>query len=118
MFFSNAAREIAKDAQDVEGDAVMKARSIPLRWGLTRTKISVFLHVLAVLASEVVLGITLGFGPVVLPFAIGIIAMSVVIMGITLQRTSLEGFAHVSEALKWLMLIGLFQLFILPLDMS
>jgi len=67
-FLVNVAREIFKDIEDVEGDRVHGAKTLPIIWGVKRTsKMGVLFSLATILASflPVKAGIGLGYLPII-----------------------------------------------------
>lgn len=113
MFFANNAREIAKDAEDVNGDNQISQNSIPLRWGIGVTKWTIALHLAAVALVQWCLLLWLEGGVVLLAMTVVITLFCIRIATKTMHIYTFSGFKWVSAAIKTLMLFGVFQLLFL-----
>ncbi len=114
MFLSNMARELAKDVQDLAGDRAMSGKTLPLKKGLGVANMVMIIYVLMIACAQTALVAMLPRSLVLSVFSVIIFAMLLVIVR-WMQRMGIEKAAvRVSNGLKWLMLIGLLQLFFLP----
>ena len=50
-FFLTFVREIIKDIQDIHGDTEMECRTIPIVWGIKKTKILIYILVISILVA-------------------------------------------------------------------
>lgn len=114
MFFTNMARELAKDVQDLEGDREVQGKTLPLKRGLSAASSVMIIYVLMIACAQTAL-------VAMLPRSLALSVFSVVIFGLLfiyvrwMQRMGIgKAAGRVSKGLKWLMLIGLLQLFFLP----
>jgi 4-hydroxybenzoate polyprenyltransferase len=112
-FFTNLAREVIKDAEDVEGDKLLKARTIPIVLGFKRTDKIIVL--LLIIPSIIFGGFVLfsswltpwQFFIVFLPIAIALLFQLVSCAVILSLKTKLK-YKYGNALLKLSMLFGLF----------
>lgn len=114
MFFSNLAREVIKDAEDIEGDRSIDAKTLPILIGNTATRILFLVLLLCIGAMQAILAIKLPDGSVLSSFSLVVFVVLLVIFQRTRKWDERLKDRSLSLALKLLMLIGLLQLMVLP----
>jgi len=117
-FCSNVAREIIKDIQDMDGDKIVGARTLPLVIGVQR---SVYL----IHATLLGLGVFVVWWLLQMNLSVGLIiaCIGLVIFPIVLITIKLSNLNHISDipvlsaGLKMWMLLGLIFIFLLTTDL-
>jgi len=114
-FLVNLARELVKDAEDMEGDAKAGCRTVPIIWGLKTTKTLVTLSLVCIMCA---LGkyslrlfgegdwLSLGY---IIAFVL--VPILIILIGLFMASTPKE-FHRISTWLKWLMVSGISYLFV------
>ncbi len=98
-------REIIKDMQDIRGDARFGCRTLPIVWGLRRTKYLLYgLIGLFVLSLFLIAG-SLHNGRLTLTFLLLLIPIGWLLYRLTLTDTR-RGFGYLSDLCKLIMLLG------------
>lgn len=98
-------REIIKDMQDIRGDARFGCRTLPIVWGLRRTKSLLYgLIGLFVLSLFLIAG-SLHNGRLTLTFLLLLIPIGWLLYRLTLTDTR-RGFGYLSDLCKLIMLLG------------
>jgi 4-hydroxybenzoate polyprenyltransferase len=107
-FLLNLAREIVKDMEDVEGDQKLSAQTLPISWGIKRSKLVIGLILLIAIAAA---GLFIYFVEAftfmtILP---GIIAALIILtaMILTMTASSKKQYRLVNHCIKLAMTVGL-----------
>lgn len=114
-FLSTLIREMVKDIEDMEGDRMAGARTMPVVWGIDRVKISVQVLVLVMMA---LLGVfqyyawTSGWHPTAYYVLILIQIPCLIILWKIQKASSQKQFHRVSIWLKTVMITGICYLFV------
>jgi len=104
-FFITLIREIIKDMEDVKGDELHGCKTLPIIWGIARTKrlvfgfIAIFISILFVLAAQLP-NQRVAYIFLVLMFPVGFLTYKLV------YADKPDDFAFLSNACKMIMLIG------------
>lgn len=116
MLLSNLARELLKDAEDAEGDALANSASVFLTKGLKKTRAYIFVIVLALLVLEAVLLYwSAWLSEYFVGTAVVVILLSILTLLRVLKINQKRSFANLSLMLKIIMLLGMMQvLFLSP----
>ncbi len=110
-FFFTLLREIIKDIQDLKGDAAFGCRTLPIVWGIRKTKR--FIYLLILIFSTVLL-IILDFfpGPFWNFFFIGLV-FAQILLGLLLYRAdTVRHFGMLSQLCKLIMIGGVVTMII------
>ncbi len=117
-FVLNWTREIIKDVEDVEGDKVIKAKTIPIVFGIRKAKIVAMFSLLATVLLSFVLIWSYSAGYIVDYMSFSPLLISALIIIITLFKLGYsktkKDFSNVNALIKVTMIIGL----LLPLYWS
>ncbi len=105
-------REMIKDMEDIKGDKQYGSSTLPIIWGIQKTKrllwVIVFLFVMAVILMSLALKndkLTFTFGLLGLPF---------LYMAYKLYLADRKGhFAHLSSLCKWIMVLGILSMIVI-----
>jgi len=118
-FLTTLIREIVKDIEDIEGDRKHGCRTLPIIWGLNRTKAVVLLFAVMLLISLGYFGASLGSRGWFYSFFWTILAI-IIPMGIFLfklaKATTEKDFAWLSKWMKIIMLAGLVLIVIFRIE--
>lgn len=102
-------REIIKDMEDVEGDRELECRTMPIKWGITKSKWFVYFLILITVASLLVINtFIIEFqGNLTLRYIIfGLIIPLTVMAFLTNRAKNSFDFHRISTFLKFIMFIG------------
>ncbi len=102
-------REIIKDMEDIEGDREMESRTMPIKWGVSRTKI--LLYVLILITLGAIFSALFGWiefeGNISFRYALFTIILPLLILAIFIFRAKTkEDFSQASALSKLIMLAG------------
>jgi 4-hydroxybenzoate polyprenyltransferase len=114
-FLLNLARELVKDAEDMEGDAKAGCRTVPIIWGLKATKALVGLVLICIVGalSKYSLKLYDEKDWLSLGYIIGFILVPILVIMIGLFIASApKQFHRISTWLKLLMVLGISYLFV------
>jgi len=114
-FLTSLFREIIKDMQDIEGDRKFGVRSLPIVWGLKKTKNMAYLVLIVTILAIIywILYWTTGQGWTHL-FLIITVIFPLIYLGIILKKsTSSEDFKKISNYTKLIMLMGILYILFL-----
>jgi 4-hydroxybenzoate polyprenyltransferase len=105
-FFMTLIREVVKDMEDVKGDTTFGCKTLPIVWGIRRTK--VFLYVLIAIFSCVVvlLDIYQLNIPLVYFLPMLFLPMAFLMVRLVVADTKLQ-FYQLSQLCKLIMLLGI-----------
>ncbi len=107
-FLLNMAREIVKDAEDVEGDREFGKQTVPVVWGITATRWMIIVFLLISVGLLVFSWVRFVHDPYTLIyFTVLLILPLLVVAGIILFKSSVRQFKLASLLLKFIMLAGL-----------
>ncbi|MFN8354341.1 MAG: geranylgeranylglycerol-phosphate geranylgeranyltransferase [Spirosomataceae bacterium] len=102
-------REIIKDMEDVRGDASFGCQTLPILWGLRRTKW--FLYGLLALFVGLLLGVGVWLGKAQLLLALSVVLIPAALLGYRLVKADTrQEFAYLSNLCKFIMLIGVLSM--------
>jgi 4-hydroxybenzoate polyprenyltransferase len=108
-FFMTLVREVIKDMEDLKGDHTFGCRTIPIIWGLRKTK--VFIYILILLFSLTVLGINFFYTKLPLYYFLPLFFLPLVWLVYSLSRADTKrDFAWLSRFCKIIMLLGVFSM--------
>lgn len=108
-------REIIKDMEDERGDREMECRTMPIKWGMKKTKF--FLYILILLTIAVLFVVSYLYipfeGTLTLRYIIfGLVLPLIVLMYLVFKANSPADFHQASTLSKFIMLIGVLYCFI------
>ncbi|MES2387549.1 MAG: geranylgeranylglycerol-phosphate geranylgeranyltransferase [Bacteroidota bacterium] len=107
-FFISLIRELIKDMEDLRGDARFGARTLPVVWGIRRTKYLVFAASAAFAVSlfyaaeKLSIFLMLYFGLLMAPLGY--------LLYLTYKADTRKKFSRLSSLFKWLMLLGVLSM--------
>lgn len=99
-------REIIKDMEDVRGDASHGCRTLPIVWGIRRTKIVVYCLVAAFIATLYLMAHSLNNSTLAWLFTALLLPIAWLVYRLVFADTRRE-FARLSTLCKYIMLLGL-----------
>ncbi len=99
-------REIIKDMEDVRGDASSGCRTLPIVWGIRRTKIVVYFLIAAFIATLYLMAHTLSNLTLAWLFTALLLPIAWLVYRLVFADTRRE-FARLSALCKYIMLLGL-----------
>ena len=114
-FLTTWIREIIKDMQDEAGDRELECRTMPIKWGIMKTKIFIYSLIAITIALLYLLSL------IFVPFtghltsqyiSYGIVLPLIVLIYLVSKASSATEYAQASTLLKFTMLIGVFYSFI------
>ncbi len=109
-FFITLVREVIKDMEDVKGDEAFGCKTLPIIWGIPRTKILVYALVAAFIANLAVSFFFLNRG--IVAFLTSIIFFPIAWLIIRLYYADRrKHFRYLSRWVKFIMLLGLVSIF-------
>jgi len=107
-FMTNLIREIIKDAQDVEGDKELKSLTVPIVWGLPKTRLVVAgLAALTIAALSFIFLTFLTDTVSLIYFAMALLLPFIYLIYRTLMATDADDFKFLSQWVKLIMLLGI-----------
>lgn len=112
-FFMTLIREIIKDMEDLKGDNTYGCKTLPIIWGIRKTKIS--LYIIIVLFSLVVVWINYAY--VNLPVIYFVMLLFVPLAWLTTQlirADTKKDFGWLSSFCKVIMLLGILSMTLIP----
>jgi 4-hydroxybenzoate polyprenyltransferase len=105
-FYISLIREIIKDMEDMKGDTAFGCRTLPILFGLRKTKSILFILILCFVISLIVLGNSISL-PILIYF-IPFIFLPLLWLSIKLLRAdSIKDFRHLSLICKGIMVTGI-----------
>ncbi len=108
-FLVSLIREIIKDLEDLKGDASFGCRTLPVIWGIRKTKNFLYLLFLAFGATIIFLAYVMGNTWLYLYFSLLVIPGAYLVYRLSLADTISE-FHQLSLSVKWFMLLGVFSM--------
>ncbi|MEQ9187746.1 MAG: UbiA family prenyltransferase [Cryomorphaceae bacterium] len=114
MFFSNLARELSKDVEDMRGDQAVNGRSFPLRIGVAGTSLLMTAFLLMIAGVQTLMVALLPRSLLLSVFSAVVFFLLLMFVRWIQKLGFSEAAPRLNKGLKWLMLIGLMQLFSLP----
>lgn len=111
-FFMTLVREIIKDMEDLRGDDTFGCRTLPIVWGLRKTKI--FIYSILIVFAAVVLVLNLFFTQLPLYYFLGFLFPPLIwlVYRLVVADTK-KDFAWLSTFCKFIMLLGILSLIFL-----
>lgn len=114
-FLTTWMREIIKDMEDVEGDKELECRTMPVKWGIAKSKW--FVYLLVLITSSLLLYVNLIItdfqGNLTIKYIVfGLIIPFIVLVYLIIKAKNPIDFHQVSTFLKYIMLIGVMYGFI------
>ncbi len=108
-FFITLVREIIKDLEDLKGDDTFGCKTLPIIWGMRRTK--TFIYFLMATFSLVVLAIHFWITPLpMMFFGFFLFAPSVAVVGWLVRADTKRDFYQLSQFCKVIMLAGILSM--------
>lgn len=114
-FLLTLIREIIKDMEDIEGDREMECRTMPIKWGISKTKIVVYLLIILVMVGLIYVNVRF------IPFE-GNLTIRYIIFGLELpllilaymifKAQSTADYHQASTLCKFIMLVGILYCFV------
>ncbi|GAB3229756.1 geranylgeranylglycerol-phosphate geranylgeranyltransferase [Hymenobacter seoulensis] len=114
-FLLTVVREIIKDVEDMRGDAQHDCRTLPIVWGIVRTKwvTGFFLLCLGLLVAGASYNAFLTERPALGIWLLGLILGPTALLGYQLRRADRKrDFARLSRWCKWIMLAGVLSMLV------
>ena len=102
-------REIIKDMQDIRGDARFGARTLPIIWGLRRTKYLIYTLISLFVVTIFVIAYSLGNSRLVWIFGLLLIPIGWLTYRLVLADTRRD-FGYLSQLCKLIMLLGVMSM--------
>jgi 4-hydroxybenzoate polyprenyltransferase len=111
-FFINLIREIIKDIEDIKGDKMYGATTLPIVWGIRKTKKLLFTLIGAFCVLVCVLSYPLHNKTLWFIFSLlGVVLTYITILLVSADRKS--HFSRISKWCKWLMVMGVASMMVL-----
>ena len=108
-FFMTLVREIIKDMEDLQGDDTFGCKTLPIVWGLRKTKL--FTYLLMGLFTAVVIGIHEAVTPLPVAFFLGFLFVPMGLLLAWLVRADTrKDFYRLSQFCKVIMLAGIISM--------
>ncbi|NOT75505.1 MAG: geranylgeranylglycerol-phosphate geranylgeranyltransferase [Cyclobacteriaceae bacterium] len=108
-FFITLVREIIKDLEDLRGDDTFGCKTLPIVWGIRRTK--VFIYFLLILFSLLVLALNQWIAPLPLQFLLWSLFVPMVILaGWLVRADTRRDFYQLSQFCKIIMIAGVLSM--------
>jgi 4-hydroxybenzoate polyprenyltransferase len=108
-FFITLIREVIKDIEDLKGDNTFGCRTIPIIWGIRKTKI--FIYIMILLFSMMVIGISVFYTKLPLLYFLFFFFLPLLWLVYTLYNADTKkDFAWLSTFCKMIMLLGVFSM--------
>lgn len=107
-FLLNLAREVVKDMEDVEGDKKLHAKTLPISWGIPKSKwFTIIVLLIATATAGLLFYLIESF--TLINIAPGIAAGAIILLAIVLAATaqSKKEFRRVNHCIKLAMTVGL-----------
>lgn len=109
-FFISLIREVIKDMEDLKGDAAFGCKTLPILWGVPRTKLFVYALIMAFISNLVVSFFFLHKGIVI--FLTSVIFFPIAWLIIRLHYADRRRhFRYLSRWIKFIMFLGLISIF-------
>lgn len=106
-FTLNFAREIVKDMEDVEGDLIIKAKTIPIVAGIQTAKFWAFVLLLVALAGIIASLLLLSFTDVRAQFTLILSALFLFVsLGLTVKASQKKDFKRINTMIKLAIILG------------
>ena len=105
-FFISLIREIVKDMEDIKGDEAHGCRTLPIIWGIRRTKSFLYLVILMFVTTLFVLARALDNNVLIILFFLLLIPIAWLSASLARADTRRD-FKHISGLCKIIMLLGL-----------
>lgn len=108
-FFMNLVREIIKDIEDLKGDDTFGSRTLPIVWGIRKTKLLTYF--LIVLFSILVVSLHRWVTPMPMGFFVGFLFLPMMVLLVWLIRADTrKDFYWLSQVCKIIMLAGIISM--------
>lgn len=111
-FFISLLREIIKDMEDVKGDEEFGCRTLPIIWGIRRTKIVLYC-ISGIFAGCMLLTLFASEKPLLLYFALVLLPLFIVFIVALAKADTTRQFLQLSGFCKWMMLAGIISMVVL-----
>ena len=106
-FILNLAREIVKDMEDVEGDKLLRANTVPIRIGYPKTKVLISVILITSIASILFVWILFPFVNINAGIPLFIAALFIMLALILLLKSSNKGqYKRINSCIKIAMILG------------
>lgn len=105
-FFITLVREIIKDMEDVKGDEIHGSRTLPIIWGIRRTKLFLYILIASFIILLYLMAHTLSNLTLVWLFSILLLPISWLVYRLIFSDTRRE-YSRLSSLCKLIMLLGL-----------
>ncbi|UPL49540.1 geranylgeranylglycerol-phosphate geranylgeranyltransferase [Hymenobacter sublimis] len=115
-FLLTTVREIVKDVEDMRGDAQHDCRTLPIVWGVARTKwvVGFFLGCLGLLLLGASYNAVVSNRFLLATWLLGLVLAPLVGLGYKLRRADRKrDFTHLSAWCKWIMLAGVLSMMVI-----
>jgi 4-hydroxybenzoate polyprenyltransferase len=108
-FFITLVREIIKDLEDLKGDDTFGCKTLPIVWGIRKTKFLVYF--LLLLFAVVVLGVHQWISPLpMMFFAWFLFLPTLVLLAWLIRADTRKDFYHLSQFCKIIMVAGILSM--------
>ncbi len=105
-FFITLIREVVKDMEDVKGDTTFGCKTLPIVWGIRRTKVFLFLLIAIFSCVVIILDYYRLSIPLIYLLPLLLIPMALLVVGLAVADTKLQ-FYRLSQLCKFIMLLGI-----------
>jgi geranylgeranylglycerol-phosphate geranylgeranyltransferase len=110
-FLANLAREIIKDVEDVEGDRIVGARTLPIRFGERTALLTALIPLGALIATTIEPFLSKQYGGFYLAIVLVADCILAYCMVVLIRKPTREQLTTLSFLIKLSMAIGIFALF-------
>ncbi|MDH3709254.1 MAG: geranylgeranylglycerol-phosphate geranylgeranyltransferase [Cyclobacteriaceae bacterium] len=111
-FFISLIREIVKDIEDLKGDATFGCQTLPVVWGIRRTKSFIYVLILIFVVTLIYLGSLLANITLNTYFSALLIPTVFITYKLVIADTK-RHFRKLSSYLKWFMLLGILSMLLI-----
>ena len=108
-FFTTLVREIIKDMEDLKGDNTFGCKTLPIVWGLRKTKNLIYILTLMFLASVFVIDLLVEKLPMIY-FSVFLFAPVAWLMIRLIRADTKKDFYKLSQLCKLIMVLGIFSM--------
>ena len=105
-FFFTLVREIVKDIQDLKGDEEFGCKTLPIVWGVRKTKRFIFL-LMVLFTAGVFLFLNEDLGLFWDYFLIGLLGAQILLAWLIYRSDTIKQMGEISQLCKWIMMVGI-----------
>ena len=111
-FVMTLVREVVKDMEDVRGDQAYGCRTLPIRWGIARTKVYAGTLVLSLMAAVVAVHVKLM--PLPVNYFLALVMLPLGLFSYQLMKAdTVREFHRLSQWSKYILVLGVLSMFVL-----